>query len=372
MSRTEYLDRPAAVHSQRALGYERQLDGWNGWTYAGAVMGACGVHTCIEDLYRWDQNFEHNRLAGGEHLDAFLRDGELASNRYCLDTDANQKKMSPDPKAEPAGTYRGVTRMQFTGGGWGSMAAIARFPDQRFTVICLANTEDVIPWIVAADIADLCLAEELGTKKKSSIPREPVDLAELDPADLPSEAEMRANVGTYLDKTGRLWTVAYDDGALHLTHHDFGKFRLRPVPGGRFVPVGFPHENETMHFEPRDDGATVELVYEWPVGSMDFKRVEPLELTDEQLAHYAGRYDSDELLATYRFRVADGVLQLRINNLAWEPLVPTVADEFVPRRRYAMDSRILKFHRDDDGQVARLEVDSGRALDLRLPRVAED
>ncbi len=372
MSRSEYLDRPALVHPQRAIGYERGFGGWNGWSYAGPVMGGCGVRTCIDDLYRWDQNFEHNRLEGGAHLDNFLRDGELASNRYCLDTDANQKKMKPDPKAEPAGSYRGVTRMQFTGGGWGSMAGIARFPEQRFTVICLANTEDIIPWMVGADIADLCLAEELGPAKKSDFPRKPVDLAELDPSDLPSEDELRASAGTYLDKNGRVWTIALHDRALQLTHDQFGEFRLRSVHGDRFTPVGFPYENETVHFEPRDDGARVELVYEWPVGSIDFKRIEPLELTREQLENYAGRYDSAELMATYRFRVAAGALELRINNLAWEPLTPTLADEFVPRVRHAMDSRILRFRRDDGGDVSSVEVESGRAAGVRLQRVAEE
>lgn len=371
MSRSEYLDRPARVHRQRAMGYERELDGWNGWIYAGPVMGGCGVRTCIDDLYRWDQNFEHNRLARGGRLDEFLRDGELAGNRYCLDTDANQKKMKPDPAAEPAGQYRGLKRMQFTGGGWGSMAGIARFPDQRFTVICLANTEDIIPWMVAADIADLCLADALDPAKKVDSPTDAGELTELDASDVPSEAQLRSSVGTYLDSEWRMWKVALNDGELHLTHDRFGDFRLRPMSGGRFVPVGFPYENETVRFEKRGDEGRTSLIYEWPWGRSEFKPIKPLDLTDEQVSAYVGRYDSDELMAAYQFRLADGVLQLRINNLAWEPLDPTLADQFVPRIRHAMDMRIFRFRRDEEGDVSGVEVDCGRALGVRLQRVAE-
>jgi CubicO group peptidase (beta-lactamase class C family) len=372
MSCSEYLDHPARMHRQRAVGYERELDGWNGWIYAGPVMGGCGVRTCIDDLYRWDQNFDHNLLPQGEHLDQFLRDGELAGNRYCLDTDANQKKMKPDPAAEPAGQYRGLKRLQFTGGGWGSMAGIARFPDQHFTVICLANTEDIIPWNVAADIAELCLAADLGPKKKTESPRDATNLAELDASDAPSESELRAHVGQYLDDDWRLWTIDFNDGALQLTHDRFaGAFRLRPIKEGRFIPVDFPFQNETLRFERRDGEDRDSLIYEWPVGSCEFKPIEPLAPTDEQLASYAGRYDSDELLASYRFRVAEGALQLRVNNLAWETLTPTLADHFVPRVHHAMDMRVFRFHRSEGGDVSSLELDCGRARGVQLQRVAE-
>ena len=160
MSQTAYLDHPADVHPNRAARLRQSdKDGFDSWFSTGTVMGACGVHTTLEDLFRWDQNFYDNRLPAGERVNAFMRDGELAGNRFCLDTDANSKKMKPNPSSGPPGQYRGLKRMQFTGGGWGSLAGIARYPDQRFTVICLANNEEIIPWIVAEDIAALYLGE---------------------------------------------------------------------------------------------------------------------------------------------------------------------------------------------------------------------
>ena len=128
------------------------------------------MHTSIEDLFRWDQNFYDNQLPAGDRINAFMRDGELAGNRFCLDTDAYTKKMKPDAASEPAGQYRGLKRMQFTGGGWGSLAGMVRYPDQRFTVICLANNEEIIPWIVAEDIAALYLANKLAPQTNANGP----------------------------------------------------------------------------------------------------------------------------------------------------------------------------------------------------------
>ncbi len=371
MSQTAYLDRPAYVHRQRAVGYVTEREGRIGWFSTGPVMGACGVHTTIEDLFRWDRNFYNNRLPRGDRIDAFMRDGELAGNRFCLDTDAYTKKMKPNAAAEPAGQYRGLKRMQFTGGGWGSLAGIARYPDQRFTVICLANNEEIIPWKMAEDIAALYLADILAPQKKRDGSADSTESNESGAAPNFSEDELRRNVGSYLDDNGRIWKVSFRDGDLQLMHHRFGRFRLKPIGRNRFLPVDFPLDNETVRFEERSAKPRVSLIYEWPHGALEFKPFDPPDLTVEQLKSYVGHYYSEELLATYRFRVVDESLRLQINNHASEELTPTLTDKFVPRIRHALDSRIFKFDRGEDGSVNELEIDNGRALGLRLQRNAQ-
>ncbi|MEX2170841.1 MAG: serine hydrolase domain-containing protein [Pirellulales bacterium] len=362
MSHTGYLDRPAYVHRQRAVGYVVDRGGRNSWFSTGSVMGACGVHSTVEDLFRWDQNFYDNRLPRGDWIDEFMRNGELAGNRFCLDTDANTKKMKPEAALGPAGHFRGLKRMQFTGGGWGSLAGMARYPDQRFTVICLANNEEIIPWMVAEDIAALYLANILAPQTKHDPSTDSETATDF------SEDELRQSVGSYIDTIGRIWKVSFRDSALYLTHDRFGTFRLNPIVGRRFLPVDFPIDNETVRFELRSAKPRASLIYDWGFGSLEFKPFDPPNLTDEQLKSYVGDYYSDEMMATYRFRVADGSLQLRVNNHAWEELTPTLIDQFVPARRHALDSRIFKFGRDIDRSVSGLEIDDGRALGVRLQR----
>ena len=113
------------------------------------------------------------------------------------------------------------------------------------------------------------------------------------------------------------------------------------------------------------------LIYDWGFGSLEFKPFDPPQLTVEQLDRYRGEFYSDELLATYRFRVTDAALRLQVNNQSWEELTPTLTDQFVPRTHHALDSRIFKFSRDEEGDVNELEIDDGRALDVRLERVIQ-
>ena len=64
----------------------------------------------------------------------------------------------------------------------------------------------------------------------------------------------------------------------------------------------------------------------------------------------------DELSATYRFKISDGMLLWRVNNLGWEPLDPTVQDEFIPGVRQNHDNRIITFSRNEQHQVVGLTV----------------
>jgi len=369
MSHTAYLDQPAYVHRRRAVGYVVDRDGLVAWYSTGSAMGACGVHTSIEDLFRWDQNFYHNQLPKGARIDAFIREGQLADNRYCLDTDANAKELKHDPAAEPAGQYRGLKRMQFTGGGWGSLAGIARYPDQQFAVICLANNEEIIPWMLAEDIAALYLGDALAPQAKRKKPDQSTEIIAADPPSELSNAELRQRAGAYLDNTGRIWKVSCRDDNLYLAHHRLGTFRLKPLSGGRFLPVGFPLPNETVRFEQRSATPRLSLIYDWGFGSLEFKPFDPPRLTAEQLNDYCGDFHSDELLATYRFRVEEEALQMQISNHSWEKLTPTLRDQFVPRVHHALDSRILKFGRNEKKTVDRLEIDDGRVLGVRLDRI---
>lgn len=98
---------------------------------------------------------------------------------------------------------------------------------------------------------------------------------------------------------------------------------------------------------------------------------EPVELvapSAEELALYAGEYVSDELAATYRFRVQDGALWVRVGSRRWEQLDPTVRDQFTPHVRTGFDQRFWTFHRDGDGRVTGLTVSLHRTHGVEFVR----
>ncbi len=89
--------------------------------------------------------------------------------------------------------------------------------------------------------------------------------------------------------------------------------------------------------------------------------------TPDQLKEYAGRYESDELAATYRLAVRDGRLWLRVNSRRWEPLDATVRDEFVHMEEPA-DVRIITFLRNEKGVVTGLSIDYYRVRGVRFTK----
>src|SRR5262249_42437515 len=206
MSRTFFEEDPGAVVERRAVGhYKRVGDAWHLWRSTAYMGGGAGLKTCIEDLCRWDQNFAHNRLPRGKYLDEFFREGTLLGNRSVLDADAAIKEDDPEARRKsPPGQYRGLRRRQFTGGGWGINAAMAQFPDQEFTVICLSNNDDIASWKMTQLIADLALGDRLAPQ--ASRPPAPA-ASELPTVEL-KEAELRDKVGAYRTKyNGVIWRI---------------------------------------------------------------------------------------------------------------------------------------------------------------------
>jgi CubicO group peptidase (beta-lactamase class C family) len=90
------------------------------------------VHTSVEDLFLWDQNFYHHTLGSGQALiDKMLTPGKLNSGQsteygfgLCFTN------------------YRGQ-KLIFHNGGWaGYLSEFTRFPEQQLSIIVLANRND--------------------------------------------------------------------------------------------------------------------------------------------------------------------------------------------------------------------------------------
>ncbi|MFT7485185.1 MAG: CubicO group peptidase (beta-lactamase class C family) [Candidatus Paceibacteria bacterium] len=151
MDDTRFHDRHDEVIEGRSHGYSRQTESGRGeWkvdiTHLDHV-GDGGVFTTIEDLAKWDANFYGNKLGHGQalldllHRQGVLNDGETIAYASGLNIGSNRG-------------LRTVTH----GGSWvGYLAAMDRYPDQRFTVIVLANQTSANPAQLSRQVADICL-----------------------------------------------------------------------------------------------------------------------------------------------------------------------------------------------------------------------
>jgi hypothetical protein len=141
---------------------------------------------------------------------------------------------------------------------------------------------------------------------------------------------------------------------------------LRPLSATRFDPEGpgFPPTAQLVFSRPAA-GSPWSFTEEWELpdnkARVEFQSVELVDPSPDQLKEYAGRYENDELAATYRLAVRDGRLWLRVNSRRWETLDPTVRDEFVHMQEPS-DLRIITFLRNDKGEVTSLAIDIGGRL----------
>ncbi len=365
MSRTFFEEDPTCVVEQRAVGhYKRVGDAWHLWRPIAYMVGGAALKTCVEDLCRWDQNFAHNRLPAGKYLDDFFREGTLLGNRSVLDMDAAVKENDSKARREsPSGQYRGLRRRLFTGGAWGTNATMSQFPDQEFTVICLSNNDDIASWKMNQSIADLALGDRL----RPQASRTPARAASELPTVKLKEADLRDKIGTYRMKSqGSVWRITLQDGTLRLTDQWHATCALRPLSATRFDPEsqGFSPGTQLV-FSRAAAGAPWSLSLDSgdpeEIWKRDFEAVELANPAPGQLQEYAGRYESDELAATYRLAVRDGQLWLRVNSRRWEALDATVHDEFVHMQEPA-DIRIITFLRNEKGEVTGLSIDVGTRL----------
>ncbi|HIE97621.1 MAG TPA: class C beta-lactamase-related serine hydrolase [Fuerstia sp.] len=343
MSSTFIMEAPAQIVKRRAVGYQQTNGQWHQWAQSSAGPGGRGLYTCVDDLYRWDQNFYDNRLSSGRCFSEFITEGTLLGNRNVLD-------------AKPPGTYRGVKRIQFTGGMPGYVSAMTQFPDQQFTVICLCNNSTIAPWQINSRIADLYLAKELEPVQKKN-DSEAVRRAQDKEVEL-DEAKLRNKTGAFrLRADGRIWKTVFRDGQLMVIDHLNKATPLIPMGRDRFQPVGgFFHETARFEFTRTSPESPFSLTSRWNGGTVRMDRVDLVEPGSAQLTDYEGQFLSHELAATYRFRVADGKLLLRVNNLGWVPLDPTVQDQFVPGIRQNHDNRVFTFKRNQQNQVTEMFV----------------
>lgn len=151
MSNTHYHDDHTEMVPNRASGYQ-PTDG-GGYRISMTTLpmiGDGGVFTTVDDLFKWDQNFYEQRIGGGQFLEQMLtlgtlNNGEKLDYAFGLGID----------------TYRGLEMVSHGGGFVGFRAQMIRFPQERFTVICLCNRGDANPTRFALKIADLYLEEHL-------------------------------------------------------------------------------------------------------------------------------------------------------------------------------------------------------------------
>lgn len=149
MTHTQYRDDHTSLVPNRALAYDPK-ENTPGYTLDVSYFEQTGdgaVHTSVEDLQKWDENFYSGQVGGKEFLAEIQTQGKLSSG-----------KVLDYAKGLFIQDYRGLRTVSH-GGAWGGYRAeLLRFPEQHFSVACLCNRGDANPTKRAHQVADVYLA----------------------------------------------------------------------------------------------------------------------------------------------------------------------------------------------------------------------
>jgi CubicO group peptidase (beta-lactamase class C family) len=279
MAHTSIWDDNTEIVAERATGYSPG-DGWeidHAWNFQ---LGGDGqVITSIDDLVKWDANF-YDPVVGGTglldrlHTQGILNDGDTIE--YALGL--------------RVGEYRGLRRVAH-GGAWaGFRAHLARFPDQRTSIIVECNRGDANTSAYVNAVSDAVLedafTEETTTDRAEADEEESTEPVELD------AAQFARWVGVYrtADRPN-YWRFEVRDGALHIVAPDEAiPLVARTETSFVMDPYGVP-----VRFQPQTD--------EWPegvrVGSTVFLRQDAAILSGEEQRALVGSYWSPELAVRF-------------------------------------------------------------------------
>jgi CubicO group peptidase (beta-lactamase class C family) len=353
MKNTLIFDDRRMVIKNRAIGYAPdEEDGYYMEHYFNpAILGSSNIHTTVEDLFLWDQNFYHNKvgppgLAAKMKARGRLNSGDTIDYAFGLEVRE----------------HRGLKTVSHESDWGGFLSCMLRFPDQKFTVVCLANTLAFSPKRLCYSIADLCLAEWYEQEIPSEQQERPIERTPVtvDPSLYDEYA------GVYEADNGRKITVKRKNDRLMGRLPCRRKFEMLPGSESEFFLKG---RNLLISFHRNEHGEVSRL--EWQQGRrtvsyVNMKNRLPSSQDLEKLAEYAGDYYSDELMATYNVAVERGglVLKTPIKSRYFMDLTGiTGSDPLRPleKDKYRFTFMSVLFERNARGKVSGFTLIQGRA-----------
>jgi CubicO group peptidase (beta-lactamase class C family) len=214
------------------------------------LTGPTNLLTTVEDLVRWDRNFDYKTVGGDDALlpmqtRAVLSDGKTeAPYGFGL--------MLPPP-------YRSRKVVEHAGLDAGYRAHLMRFPDQHFAVAILCNVampDDTAPHVLARRVADVYLRDEPASatpEHQVPAPSAPPQ-ASGPPPTLPRFAEYTGRY--YNDEIDATYEIKLDAPSVAIVRHKYPPKHLDPTVADTFKMTNFSPvvRSGSVHFTRDDQG----------------------------------------------------------------------------------------------------------------------
>lgn len=229
MTRTQFVNRHDQVVPGKAASYSATRPGDFRLALANwEQTGDGAVNTTVEDLLLWEQNFYSGRVGGAAAIRELETPGVL-----------NDGTAITYAKGLVVGRRRGLREVSH-GGAWaGFRAFLARFPEQRTSVMALCNLANAGPGPLAHRVADVLLAAQYTEAAPAQVftPRPPP----APPAGPAAALPHSAYVGRYRSEELLAdWQILQVGDSLRIRIGPVVEGAVTPQPDGGFQAAEIP------------------------------------------------------------------------------------------------------------------------------------
>jgi CubicO group peptidase (beta-lactamase class C family) len=338
MKATSFNDDAGRIIKNRAVGYSQKEGGYRNDMSFNGGFGDGVILSSVEDLFFWDQNFYHNKLGDGgkELIQEILTPGVLNNGErldYAFGLWVNE--------------YKGLRRIGHAGGWAGYRSDFIQFPEQKFSVICLANLAGIEPWSLTDQVAGIYLADFV-KKGEQLTNKETAEFIVLTPSQIESVN------GLYYDqKRGEILKLLAQDGIM--AGEGFGLcFPIAATSPTHFQALETPFEIK-FKFEEHQPESTLAIQVEIGGGiPREYQKMAITPVNPAQFVDYVGVYQSDELPAFLTILLEGEKLSFRRGFSPSEALQQVTHDFFQAGELH------FQFERDENNRVCAFKLRAGR------------
>jgi CubicO group peptidase (beta-lactamase class C family) len=358
MTHTHFRDDHAEILKHDAVGYEQEP----GKPFEISItnfdtVGATSLHTTVEDLQRWDENFYQHKVGGESFVTQMLQRGKL-NNGEELDYAFGLV----------VGKYKGLPTIDHGGADAGYRSDMTRFPEQHFSTAVLCNSAETDPGLLVRQVADIILAREIKAAEVASPTKEAGASDTSTAAVALTTEQMTGFTGLYWNREDDAFVrIFVKDGKLNGDVGDQEPLVLKPFAESRFHIADKPWgDRAEIHFVAPSGDKPRRMEQSFGGGKARvFETAEAFSPSGAELAGYAGAYVSEEIDPVYKIAL-DGE-QLTLVRLKHK------ADRLSPRVRDVFTGEIgtIRFTRDPaNGHVSGFVLNAGRIQNFHFVKRA--
>jgi CubicO group peptidase (beta-lactamase class C family) len=300
------------------------------------LTGPTNLLTTVEDLARWDRNFDDKTVGGAAALSQMQEPAQLS----------NGDKV-PYGLGLMISKYRGLDVVEHDGRDPGYRAHLIRFPDKHFAVASLCNLalpDNTLPGALVRKVADIYLFPENQDPAMPAIPA-----IVLPQGDATPDPYWNWSTGSLA-----LVSKAADQSFLCFAK-DCGV--LVPLLANRSEWV-LGSQPAAVEIVPSHGAVPAQLLFTQGSRTLQFDAMPPAMVAPADLAEYEGRYRSGEIDTVYNIERQGSSIKLSRHKYDDVPLTPAFRDGFTMSDfSIALPSATVRFTRDAQGHVSSFLID---------------